>query len=128
MLPPSVPINLMTNSIVAQASNLILALDVGTLSVRAAVYDQQGKLQAISSQPISLNRLSETKIEQNPLELKEGLANVMNDVLAKPIVQERGVAAAGLSTQRSSVVAWNRETGEPLSPVVSWQVRRAADY
>lgn len=112
----------------AQASKLILALDVGTLSVRAAVYDQQGKLQALTSQPIGLERLSETKIEQNPQELKEGLANVMHNVLAKPIVQERGIAVAGLTTQRSSVVAWNQETGEALSPVLSWQDRRAADY
>jgi glycerol kinase len=43
-------------------------------------------------------------------------------------VQQRGIACAGLACQRSSIVAWNRVTGEPLTPVFSWQDRRAAEY
>jgi glycerol kinase len=107
---------------------LILALDVGTLSVRTAVYNQHGKLEALASRPIELQRLSEVEVEQDPLQLKNQLGEALAEILALPLVQKRGIIAAGLTTQRSSVVAWNRRTGKPLSPVLSWQDRRGANY
>lgn len=118
----------MQNHLTKASENLILALDVGTLSVRTAVYDQHGKLEALVSRPIGLQRRSEVEVEQDPLELKDKLREALQEILALPLVQERGVAVAGLTTQRSSVVAWNRRTGKPLSPVLSWQDRRGGDY
>lgn len=118
----------MTVSAGQQSEKLILALDVGTLSVRASAYDYAGNVVAFADQPIALHQLSSSKIEQDPAEIKTAVQHVMQQVLADPIVQQRGVACAGLASQRSSIVAWNRMTGEPLTPVLSWQDRRAADY
>ena len=118
----------MTVSAADIAHQSILALDVGTLSVRTALYDLNGNLLTMASQPIKLNRLSETEVEQNPVKMRDRLLDVMNQVIAFASAENRTIIAAGLTTQRSSVVAWNRETGEPLSPILSWQDRRAAHY
>jgi glycerol kinase len=118
----------MTASNSQQAKKLILALDVGTLSVRASAYDYAGNALLFADKPIALNQLSSNKIEQDPLEIITAVHQVLHQVLADPLVQQRGIACAGLACQRSSIVAWNRVTGEPLTPVLSWQDRRAADY
>ena len=110
------------------AEQLILAIDVGTLSVRAVAYDRQGREQAFADRPVALNALSATHIEQDPLQMTTALQAVIGEVLAAPVVADRGVAAAGLACQRSSVVAWERGSDTPLSPVLSWQDRRGADY
>ena len=111
-----------------QSDKLILALDVGTLSVRASAYDFSGDAVAFADQPIALNQLSSSQIEQDPAEINTAVHHVMQQVLADPVVQQRGIVCAGLASQRSSIVAWNRHTGEPLTPVLSWQDRRAASY
>ena len=122
------PLPTMPKSTVDSAPNYILSLDVGTLSVRAALYDASGNLETMVSKPIHLNRLSETEVEQNPIEMRDALFVVMNEVLAVASAENKTIIAAGLTTQRSSIVAWNRKTGEPLSPILSWQDRRAAAY
>lgn len=111
-----------------QADKLILALDVGTLSVRASAYDLAGNAVAFADQAIALHQLSSSEIEQDPVEIRTAVSQVMHQVLSNPVVQQRGIACAGLASQRSSIVAWNRHTGEPLTPVLSWQDRRAAKY
>lgn len=111
-----------------QSGRLILALDVGTLSVRASVYDYEGNLIVFSDKDIALNQISRSKVEQDPLEMITAVNHVMQQVLTNPIVQQEGIACAGLASQRSSVVAWNKVTGKQLSPVLSWQDRRAESY
>ena len=95
----------------------ILALDVGTLSVRASTYDQLGKVQAVAARPLALQRHSDIEIEQDPRELIDGLKAALRDVLSQSAQAGHPIGMAGLSTQRSSVIAWHRQTGEPLSPV-----------
>ncbi|MEM8857358.1 MAG: FGGY family carbohydrate kinase [Chloroflexota bacterium] len=113
---------------VSQSSSLILALDVGTLSVRAIVYDQEGHQVASASKEIGLNRISSYEIEQDPEEILSNLLLVKNDVLATAEVEGRPIKIAGLSSQRSSVLCWEKSTGRPLSAVLSWQDRRAYEY
>ncbi len=112
----------------SQSTTLILALDVGTLSVRAIVYDQDGHEVVSASKEIGLNRISDLEIEQDPQEILENLIAVKGDVLRSPELAGREIKIAGLSSQRSSVVCWGKSTGQPLSPVISWQDRRANDY
>ncbi|MFT7584931.1 MAG: glycerol kinase [Cellvibrionaceae bacterium] len=109
-------------------SDLILALDVGTLSVRAIVYDHAGHQIASSAESIRLNRINDVEIEQDPDEILNNLVKAMEQVLACSEIEGRQISVAGLSSQRSSVVCWNRVTGRSLSPVISWQDRRAFAY
>jgi glycerol kinase len=112
----------------SKKEHLILAIDVGTSSVRASAYDFEGHEVMFAEQGIALTQLDNTQVEQDPFEIKTAVFKVMNQVINAPLVQQRGIACAGLASQRSSVVAWNRVSGEPLTPVISWQDRRAANY
>jgi glycerol kinase len=110
------------------STELILAIDQGTHSTRAIVFDGHGSLLAKAQQPVDLHALSRTEIEQDPRQLLDSMQQVLQQVLADPAVRPANIVAAGLATQRSSVLAWNRITGNALSPVLSWQDRRAAAY
>jgi len=106
--------------------DLILAIDQGTHSSRAIIYDRQGRVVASAQQPITLQQHSHTMIEQSPVEILQSVQTVMQCVLNDPAIDREQVNCAGMATQRSSVVAWDRHNGTPLSPVISWQDRRTA--
>lgn len=108
------------------AADSILVIDQGTHSTRAIVFDGRGQLLATASRPVTLTRISHTEIEQSPDEIVDSMHSVINSVLEDPAVEPERIRIAGLATQRSSVVAWDRATGKPLSPVLSWQDRRTA--
>jgi len=106
---------------------LILAIDQGTHSTRALIFDAGGRVVSMARQPVALNRLSRDKIEQSPAEIRQSMQTVVDEVLNDPAVDRQRIVAAGMATQRSSVLAWDRVSGTPLSPVLSWQDRRVAD-
>ncbi|HOP17785.1 MAG: hypothetical protein H6956_03810 [Chromatiaceae bacterium] len=106
----------------------ILAVDQGTYSTRAIVFDAKGRQLAVARQAVELKRVSDTQVEQSPMLLLDSVRTVIRQVLADPAVAPGGITAAGIATQRSSVVAWDRESGEPLGPVLSWQDRRAQPF
>lgn len=100
----------------------ILAIDQGTRSSRAILFDAAGRQIALARREIGLDRIDQYQVEQDGTEILASIHDVISDVLASANVER--IAAAGLATQRSSVIAWNRKTGEALSPVLSWQDRR----
>jgi len=106
---------------------LILAIDQGTHSTRAIIFDAGGRVVSMARQPVALNRRSRREIEQSPDEIRQSMQTVVDEVLNAPTVDRGRITAAGMATQRSSVLAWDRVTGMPLSPVLSWQDRRVAD-
>jgi len=108
-------------------SELILAIDQGTHSTRAIIFDSHGRIVTSAQQSIGLQRNSRTEIEQSATEILQSMQSVVANVLDDPAVNPEQISAAGMATQRSSIVAWHRDTGRPLSPVLSWQDRRAAD-
>ena len=108
-------------------SDLILAIDQGTHSTRAIIFDSHGRIVTSAQQSIGLQRNSRTEIEQSATEILQSMQSVVASVLDDPAVNPEQISCAGMATQRSSVVAWHRNTGQPLSPVLSWQDRRAAD-
>jgi glycerol kinase len=109
------------------ASDLILAIDQGTHSTRAIVFNTQGKVVALARKPVTLQRHSRTEVEQSAGEILQSMFDVVDDVLQRPVVKQGRILSAGLATQRSSVLAWERGTGKALSPVLSWQDRRVEE-
>ncbi len=107
--------------------SLILVIDQGTHATRALVIDEEGRIRTSSFCGVSLQRLGPDRVEQDAEEIAASVAYVVKDVLASEKIRGLPVVAAGMATQRSSVVAWDRETGKPLAPMLSWQDRRAAD-
>jgi glycerol kinase len=106
---------------------LTLAIDQGTHSTRAIIFDAGGGVVSTAQQPVSLNRHSRREIEQSPDDIRQSMQTVVDEVLNDPAVDRNRIAAAGMATQRSSVLGWDRITGIALSPVLSWQDRRVAD-
>jgi glycerol kinase len=108
------------------SGTLTLAIDQGTHSTRAVAFDARGRLVAMARRPVSLNARSRALVEQAPDEILASLHAVLGEVLEHPAVAHQRITAAGLATQRSSVLAWDRRTGQALSPVLSWQDTRCA--
>ncbi len=104
----------------------ILAIDQGTQSTRAIVFDSCGAPVARAQRKISLNRIDRLQVEQNGEEILGSCHQVIGEVVGK--VGAHNIACAGLATQRSSVIAWNAKTLATLSPVLGWQDRRAEAF
>jgi len=102
---------------------LYLVLDQGSHASRAMLFDRPGQVISSKTCAIATQQPHPGRVEHDPEEVLESLREAISAV-----VPEGGrVAAAGLATQRSSIVCWNRNTGLALSPVISWQdVREAA--
>jgi glycerol kinase len=109
-----------------QQDELILAIDQGTHATRAVIFDAQGRQVAMAQQAVDLHVLDNTRVEQAPEQILSSMQQVVGKVLRHPAIDGNRVRHAGLATQRSSVLAWTRDSGTALSPVLSWQDRRAA--
>jgi len=109
-----------------QPDDLILAVDQGTHSTRAVIFDAQGRQRVMAQQAVELQVLDATRIEQSPQQILRSMQQVVGEVLQHPAIDSSRVRHAGLATQRSSVLAWTQDQGMALSPVLSWQDRRAA--
>ncbi len=106
-----------------------LVLDQGSQSSRAIVYSADGDELHASQVPVSTCRYSGEHVEyveQDPAEIVNSLNTAIANAVAE--IDPTLIIKAGLATQRSSIVCWNHVTGETLSPVISWQDRRAADW
>jgi len=106
--------------------DLVLAIDQGTHSTRAVVLDHLGRQLAMEQRPVSLQVLDAARIEQSATQILHSMLEVVTAVLRHREVDAGRVRYAGLATQRSSVLAWRRDSGAALSPVLSWQDRRTA--
>jgi glycerol kinase len=111
---------------VSRKTPLFLAIDQGGHASRALVFDARGRLKAAAQTRIATRHVGRNKVEHDPGAL---LASI--DRACKGIERQLGprythIQAAGLATQRSTIVCWDKLTGRALTPVISWQDRRAA--
>ena len=107
---------------------LYLAFDQGGHASRALVFDARGVALARSLCEVQVFHPQSGWVEQDPEELVDSLLDVAREVLRELGARAIDIASAGLATQRSSIVCWDRITGEALSPVLSWQDRRAHEW
>jgi len=105
-----------------------LALDQGGHASRAILFGVDGKVVAAAERAIETHRSGDTRVEHDPLELVATLRDAAAEVVASLPTHGGHRVVAGLATQRSSLVFWDRESGRPLSPVLSWQDRRGGAW
>jgi len=105
---------------------LYLAVDQGGHGSRASLFDANGTLLNRASIPIRTQYPAPEHIEHDPEELVASVQTAIAEVLRS--AASLPVAAAGLATQRSSVVCWDKISGAALSPILSWQDRRTAEW
>ncbi len=101
-----------------------LAVDQGGHASRAAIIDLQGNILTLHTEAIGTHRSGDDIVEHDPEEVVASLAEVVRRAVADLGDGANYVAGAGLATQRSNVVCWDRNTGRALSPIISWQDRR----
>lgn len=104
---------------------LYLALDQGGHASRALVFDASGTIIASDFQPISTHHPHPDRVEHDPHELIASLRSAIRNVINQLGTHRTNIVAAGLATQRSSLACWDKTTGTALSPIISWQDRRA---
>jgi glycerol kinase len=105
----------------------VLVIDQGGHASRALIFDQGGRLVATGLREVGEVRPLPDRVEQDPEELVASVREAVAEALEA--FGGRGeIAGAGMATQRSSIVCWNGATGKALSPVISWQDRRAAAW
>lgn len=104
----------------------ILALDQGTTSSRAILFDQSGQIRGVAQQEFRQNFPKPGWVEHDPVEIWASQAGVATEVLSRVGLRPRDVAAIGITNQRETAVVWNRKTGRPIHNAIVWQDRRTA--
>lgn len=105
----------------------VIALDEGTTSVRAGVYDtEKGCFIHRAQQEVGQSFPCSGWVEQDASEIYYKVMYVLNDCVQA--VGAENVAGIGIANQRETVVFWNRETGEPVCPAIVWQCRRTGEF
>lgn len=105
----------------------IVALDAGTTSVRAMLYDvTAGKFVHTVQQEVAQSFPAPGWVEQDANEIYYKAAYVLNDCVS--LAGADNVAGLGIANQRETVVLWNRKTGKPVAPAIVWQCRRTSEY
>lgn len=104
----------------------ILALDQGTTSSRAVLFDHEGKPCGIAQKEFTQSYPRPGWVEHDPDEIWSSQNAVMAEVLSRANLQAGDLAAIGISNQRETIIVWERVTGKPVHPAIVWQDRRTA--
>ncbi|HYD83089.1 MAG TPA: FGGY family carbohydrate kinase, partial [Opitutus sp.] len=104
----------------------LLALDQGTTSSRAIVFDRRGRSRATAQQEFPQHFPRPGWVEHSPRDLWETTRRVALAAVGEANLTARNLAAVGLTNQRETTLLWDRRTGEPLAPAIVWQDRRTA--
>jgi glycerol kinase len=106
----------------------ILALDQGTTSSRAIVFDHDGAIRAVAQKEFTQIFPTAGWVEHDPEEIWASQIGVAVEALGRAHVRPKDIAAIGITNQRETTIVWDRETGEPVHHAIVWQDRRTADY
>ena len=106
----------------------ILALDQGTSSSRAIVFDQQGQTKAVAQKEFTQIFPKPGWVEHNPMEIWSSQASVIAEAITSIDINGLDIAAIGITNQRETTIVWDAETGDPVYNAIVWQDRRTSEY
>jgi glycerol kinase len=106
----------------------ILALDQGTTSSRAIVFDRNGIPVAIAQKEFTQYYPKPGWVEHDPEEIWSTQVSVALESMTKARIESVNVAAIGITNQRETTIVWNRKTGKPVYNAIVWQDRRTAEF
>ncbi|MGI3168013.1 glycerol kinase GlpK [Pseudooceanicola sp. C21-150M6] len=105
----------------------ILAIDQGTTSSRAILFDAQMQVAGLAQQDITQHYPKSGWVEHDPGEIWSSTAAVCRSAIEKAGLRAGDIAAIGITNQRETTLIWDRKTGRPIHPAIVWQDRRTAD-
>ena len=105
----------------------LLALDQGTTSSRAILFDGEQNIVAVSQKEFTQLYPREGWVEHDPMEIWSSQYGVMMEVIAQSGAAPAEIAAIGITNQRETTILWDRATGRPVANAIVWQCRRTAE-
>jgi glycerol kinase len=111
----------------AMPRRFILALDQGTTSSRAIVFDRRGRAHGEAQQEVTPRFPRAGWVEHDPMELWTTTRRVALAAMAEANLTSANIAAIGLANQRETTLLWDRKSGRPVAPAIVWQDRRTAN-
>src|SRR5580698_3270455 len=105
----------------------VLALDQGTTSSRAIVFDHDGAIRAVAQREFEQIFPEAGWVEHDPEEIWASQISVAIEALSRTELRPRDIAAIGITNQRETTIVWDRETGKPIYNAIVWQDRRTAE-
>ena len=109
-------------------NKLILALDQGTTSSRAIVFNHDGEIVNVSQKSFEQIFPKPGWVEHDPNEIWSSQMSVTAEVIAKVGISGKEIAAIGITNQRETTIVWDRETSKPIYNAIVWQDRRTSKY
>src|SRR5687768_13937151 len=109
-------------------SQFILALDQGTTSSRAILFDKKGNIVSVAQKEFKQIFPQPGWVEHDPMEIWSSQVTVATEAIVQKNYTPSDVAAIGITNQRETTIVWDKETGRPLYNAIVWQDRRTAAY
>ena len=106
----------------------ILAIDQGTTSSRAILFDGEMRAAATAQEEFTQHFPQSGWVEHDPSEIWSTTAGTCRAAIERGGIDAKDIAAIGITNQRETVVVWDKETGQPLARAIVWQDRRTADF
>ena len=106
----------------------ILAIDQGTTSSRAIVFDHSGNIVSVAQKEFEQYFPKPGWVEHDPDEIWTSQAGVIAEAITKAGANGKNIAGIGITNQRETTIVWDRETGKPVYNAIVWQDRRTSDY
>ena len=106
----------------------ILALDQGTSSSRAIVFDEKGQICSVAQKEFEQIFPQSGWVEHNPMAIWASQASVVADAISQIGINGKDIAAIGITNQRETTIVWDAETGTPVYNAIVWQDRRTSEY
>lgn len=106
----------------------ILALDQGTTSSRAIVFDEACGIKSVAQAEYAQIYPNEGWVEHDPTEIYSSVAAVASEALARAGINRSALAAIGITNQRETTIIWDKLSGQPVYNAIVWQCRRTAEF
>ncbi len=108
------------------ASRYVIALDQGTTSSRAVLFNSQGKIEGITQKEFTQHFPRSGWVEHDPMEIWKSQWGVFKQLVNEQKINPSDIAAIGITNQRETTVVWDKNSGEPVFNAIVWQDRRTA--
>ena len=112
----------------SQHEQYILALDQGTTSSRAILFNKKGKIVTDANRVFEQHFPKPGWVEHDPMEIWTSQLSVATEAVSKANISAEQIAAIGITNQRETTILWDRNTGEPIYNAIVWQDRRTSAY
>ncbi|ATL47494.1 glycerol kinase [Chitinophaga caeni] len=106
----------------------IMALDQGTTSSRAIIFNHDGEIVAVAQKEFKQYFPQPGWVEHDPVEIWSTQAGVTGEALLKAGIQGDQIAAIGITNQRETTIVWDKKTGKPIHNAIVWQDRRTSEF